>query len=134
MRFKGEKIHGPYASSQEESRSPVDVSTSQADCIEWVSTRLRFPHRKRCAAAYRAQRRAGLVAAVSGAALAMLDQQDLLSAWWKQLPGYVDQVQHLVDQVQNTVEEVAVRRESLRQVLNKQKTQARFPTAADPPR
>jgi ABC-type transporter Mla subunit MlaD len=49
----------------------------------------------------------------------MLDQQDLLSAWWKQLPGYVDQVQHLVDQVQNTVEEVAVRRESLRQVLNK---------------
>jgi hypothetical protein len=104
---------------RKESRSPVDVSTSQADCIEWVKYAACGSLIASGVLLLTGQRRAGLVAGVSGAALAMLDQQDLLSAWWKQLPGYVDQVQHLVDQVQNTVEEVAVRRESLRQVLNK---------------
>ena len=39
------------------------------------------------------ERRAGMVAAASGTALAMLDQQETLRSWWNALPTYIDQVQ-----------------------------------------
>jgi hypothetical protein len=63
------------------------------------------------------ERRAGIVAAATGTALAMLDQQDTLRSWWTALPSYIDQVQKVVVQVQNTVDEVAVKREALRRAL-----------------
>ncbi|MGA2806585.1 MAG: hypothetical protein ABSE87_00550 [Terracidiphilus sp.] len=63
------------------------------------------------------QRRAGMVAAASGTALAMLDQKETLRAWWDALPGYIDDVQGLLSQVQGTVEELAVQRERLRRIL-----------------
>jgi len=65
------------------------------------------------------QRRAGMAAAATGTALAMLDQQELLQTWWEQLPGYVDQVQQLLDDVQNLVEDFAGRREKLREAIGK---------------
>jgi len=65
------------------------------------------------------QRRAGMVAAASGTALALIDQQDALRSWWKILPGYVDQVQRMISQVQNKVEDIAAKRESLEQALSK---------------
>ncbi len=65
------------------------------------------------------QRRAGMVAAASGTALALLDQQDALRSWWKVLPGYVDQIQRVIEQVQSKVEDIAAKRESLHQVLVK---------------
>ncbi|HEV2214097.1 MAG TPA: hypothetical protein VGR64_02330 [Terracidiphilus sp.] len=63
------------------------------------------------------QRRAGLVTAVSGAALAMLDQQAALRSWWNSLPGYVEQVQELIGKVQSTVDELAVKREQISQAI-----------------
>lgn len=63
------------------------------------------------------KRRAGMLTAVSGTTLAVLDQQDALRTWWDALPGYVDQVQNLLTQVQDTVNEVAVKREALRRAL-----------------
>jgi hypothetical protein len=63
------------------------------------------------------QRRAGMVAAASGAALAILDQQETLESWWNALPGYIDDVQGLLTQVQRTVEDLAVQREKLRRIL-----------------
>ena len=65
------------------------------------------------------ERRAGIAAAATGTALAMIDQQDSLRAWWRQLPGYVDQVQHMLDDVQILVEDVTGKREQLREVLGK---------------
>jgi len=65
------------------------------------------------------ERRAGLVAAASGTALAMLDQPETLRSWWEALPGYIDQVQHLLGHVQDTVNEVAAKREDLRRILAK---------------
>jgi hypothetical protein len=58
-----------------------------------------------------------MVAAASGTALAMLDQQETLHSWWNALPGYIDQVQELLGQVQDTVNDIAVKREALRRVL-----------------
>lgn len=63
------------------------------------------------------ERRAGLVAAASGTALALLDQPETLHSWWNALPGYIDQVQNVLGQVQDTVNEVAAKREDLRQIL-----------------
>ena len=77
------------------------------------------------------QRRAGLAAAATGTTLAMLDQQDLLRAWWKQLPGYVDHVQDMIGQVQSTVEDFTARRESLRQVLTRTEAQTEAKAASE---
>ncbi len=53
------------------------------------------------------KRRAAMAAAAAGTSLAMLEQQDLVRSLWKQLPGYVDQVQSAIHQVRSTVEEIS---------------------------
>ncbi len=63
------------------------------------------------------ERRAGMVAAASGTALALLDHQETLHSWWNALPGYIDQVQRVLSQVQATVEDIAIKREALRRAL-----------------
>ncbi|MGA3134865.1 MAG: hypothetical protein ABSC88_02630 [Terracidiphilus sp.] len=65
------------------------------------------------------QRRAGLVAAASGTALALLDQKETLRSWWNLLPGFIDDVQRVLGQVQGGVEDIASKRETLRQILAK---------------
>jgi hypothetical protein len=64
-------------------------------------------------------RKAALVAAASGTALAMLDQQETVKAWWNALPGYIDTVQQLLGQVEQTVAEVAAQRERLHRILTR---------------
>ena len=63
------------------------------------------------------KQKAGMVAAAAGTALALLDQQETLYAWWNELPTNIDQVQGVLGKVQDTVNEVAVKREALRRVL-----------------
>jgi hypothetical protein len=63
------------------------------------------------------ERRAGMVTAASGTALAMIDEKETLRSWWNALPGYIDQVQRVLNQVQTTVEEVDAKREALHQIL-----------------
>jgi|WetSurMetagenome_2_1015567.scaffolds.fasta_scaffold13030_4 hypothetical protein len=63
------------------------------------------------------ERKAGMVAAASGTAMALLDQQETLHTWWEALPGYIDQVQNVLGKVQDTVNAVAVKREELRRIL-----------------
>ena len=63
------------------------------------------------------QRRAGMVAAASGTALAMLEQPETLRSWWNALPVNIEQAQQVLNQVQDAVNEVAVKREALRRVL-----------------
>ena len=65
------------------------------------------------------KRRAGLVTAVSGAALAMLDQQEVVSKWWNALPAYLDEMQGMLSRAQCAVEDLSVQGEKLRRVLGK---------------
>jgi hypothetical protein len=65
------------------------------------------------------RRRAGLVAAVSGTALAMLDQQESMKAWWETLPVYLDEVQLMLKRAQGAVEDVAIQRDRLQRILRK---------------
>jgi hypothetical protein len=64
-------------------------------------------------------RRAGLVTAASGAALALLDQQEAVKEWWNALPGYIENVQYVLGQVEQTVAEVASQRERLHRILTR---------------
>jgi hypothetical protein len=63
------------------------------------------------------KRKAGTAVAASGAALALLDQKELVQEWWERVPGYIDDAQKLADQVENVVENVATRRDTLRRIL-----------------
>jgi len=64
------------------------------------------------------RRKAGMVAAASGAALVVMDQKETLERWWSTLPEYIDDVQKTLDQVQKAVETVDVQRERVSRVLN----------------
>ena len=66
------------------------------------------------------QKRAGLVLAASGTALAMLEHEDTLRSWWDALPGYVDRAQYMFEQVQDVVDNLAEKGESLRQALSRE--------------
>ena len=63
------------------------------------------------------RKRAGLVAAVSGTALAMLDKQDSLKAWWETLPIYLDDVQLMLGRAQGAVDNFSAQREKLHDII-----------------
>ena len=65
------------------------------------------------------RRRAGLLIAVTGTTLALLDQQDTLSKWWALLPSYIEDIQWLLNQAESAVEEFGAQREKLGQVLGR---------------
>lgn len=64
-------------------------------------------------------RRAGLVTAAAGTALAVLDQKEAVKELWEALPGYIDEAQHLLEKVEATVSEVASQRERLHTILSR---------------
>jgi hypothetical protein len=61
--------------------------------------------------------RAGMVAAASGAALAMLDQQETVAMWWKALPNYLAEIQDMLGRVQETIDDISAQRERLHKAL-----------------
>jgi hypothetical protein len=65
------------------------------------------------------KRRAGLAVAVSGTALALLDQQETVRAWWNKLPEFLEETQHVLACVQGAVEEISSQSEKLRAALAK---------------
>lgn len=65
------------------------------------------------------KRRAGLVTALAGAALAMLDQRELVNAWWNALPGRLEEIQGLLGRAQTAVEDLSAEGQKLRRVLGR---------------
>jgi len=63
------------------------------------------------------KRRIGTVLAASGAALALLEEEEAVRALFQQLPGYIDEAQRLADRVQDTVADLAEKRANLRRIL-----------------
>ncbi len=63
--------------------------------------------------------RAGLVAAASGTALAMIDQPDTMRTWWNTLPIYLEEIQSMLSRVQGALDDIAEQREKLRRVSTK---------------
>ncbi len=65
------------------------------------------------------KRRAGLVIALSGAALAMIDQREAVSRCWNALPGYLGAIESVAGRAQAAVEEISGQGERLRRVLSR---------------
>ncbi len=65
------------------------------------------------------KRRAGLVAAVAGTVLVMIDQQEVVNAWWNALPGYLEEIQGFLGRAQTAVEDLSAQGQKLRRVLGK---------------
>jgi hypothetical protein len=63
-------------------------------------------------------RKAGLVTAAAGTALALLDQPEAVKAWWDALPGHIDNAQRVLGKVEATVSELEHQRARLQTVLN----------------
>jgi hypothetical protein len=69
-------------------------------------------------------RRTGMVTAVAGTVLTLLDQQETVKSWWSVVPGYIDDAQRMLDQVESTVEDIDAKRESLRQIFSRHEAAA----------
>jgi hypothetical protein len=65
------------------------------------------------------QKRAGLVLAASGTALAMMEHEETLRRWWVALPGYVDRAQTMFEQVRDVVEDVTEKGEAFRRMVSR---------------
>ena len=64
-------------------------------------------------------RRAGLIAAASGAALAMLDQAEAVNAWWSRLPGFLEELQATLGHAQTAVQDLSAQGQKLREVFDR---------------
>jgi hypothetical protein len=62
-------------------------------------------------------KRAGLITAAAGTALALVDQKDAVLDLWEALPGYIDQAQSVLGKVERTVAELSDQRERLHTIL-----------------
>ncbi len=105
--------------SKPEDDSPTQPGTQESDSMNWIGFAAGGTLVAGGLLMLIGERRAGLVAAASGTALAMLDQPETLQTWWEALPSYIDQAQRVISRVQDTVTEVAAKREDLRRILAK---------------
>ena len=92
--------------------SPAGARVRNAETLDWISIVSGGSLLAAGLLMLSGKRRAAMAAAAVGTSLAMLEQQELLGPLWKQLPGYVDQVQQAIDQVRNAVEEITVKTSS----------------------
>lgn len=65
------------------------------------------------------KRRAGLVVTAAGTALALLEEQDTVRAWWNALPQYLDDAQRLLNQAQMTIDDLSAKRDRLRSLFRR---------------
>lgn len=64
-------------------------------------------------------RRAGLAVAATGTALALLEEQEIVVEWWKNLPGYLGEAQHFLDKVEGYLEEATIQGQRLQGILRR---------------
>ena len=99
--------------------TPKAVPAQNANSMNWVRIAAAASLVTGGALLLSGKRRAGLLAAATGTALALIDQQDTLSKWWSLLPNYIDDIQWLLNQAEGAVEEFAAQREKLGQVIGR---------------
>ena len=65
------------------------------------------------------QRRAALLASVAGAALAMVEEKELVMECWEALPDYLNSAQRMVDVAQQTIDDIAAKRDKILSIIGK---------------
>ena len=102
------------------SRSNASEScASEADSMSWVRMAAAGTLAASGALLIAGKRRAGLVTAMTGAALVMLDQREVVSQWWSALPVYLEEMQGMVGRAQAAVDDLSEQGEKLLRVLGK---------------
>jgi len=97
----------------------VDVTVEEQEALNWVGFAAGGALIAGGLLLLTGQRRAGMVAASAGTALALLDQQQTLKSWWNILPVYLDEFQATLGKVQKTVGEVEAKRARLHQIMGR---------------
>jgi hypothetical protein len=64
-------------------------------------------------------RRAGTAVAAAGAALALIEEQDVIREWWKKMPEFLGQAQGLLDRVEHYVEEASTQGHRIQSILRR---------------
>lgn len=67
----------------------------------------------------RGKHRAGLLLTVTGAALAMLNNKEIVAEWWEALPRYLDKAQHMIEQTQHTIDDLTEKRDKVMALFGK---------------
>jgi hypothetical protein len=105
----------PLAKPQE---NAIDVPNSQnCDDVRWLRYAAAGTLAASGALLVTGYRKAGLIAAASGAALAMLDQQEVVRAWWNMLPGFLEEMHTTLGKAQTAVEDLSAQGQKLRDLL-----------------
>lgn len=112
---RGEYGPGEYKSSE----SSFETREEWASGTNWIRYAAAGTLAASGALLVTGHRRIGLIAAVSGAALALIDQQDVVRKCWDRLPEFLEDVQGLLSKTQSAVEDLSSQSEKLRQVLSK---------------
>ncbi len=105
--------------TQPEKEAMVQGNSCAADCTNWARIAAGAGLLAGGLLLLTGRRKAGLVTAAGGTALALLDQQELVKAWWDALPGYIDNVQNMLGKVEETVAELEDQRARLDNVLSR---------------
>jgi hypothetical protein len=64
-------------------------------------------------------KRAGMAVAAAGTALALVEEQEAIKSWWKNLPGYLDDAQEFLDKIEGYLKEAAVQGQRLQGILGR---------------
>jgi hypothetical protein len=64
-------------------------------------------------------RKAGLLATMTGATLAMLEQQEAVQAWWLALPGLIDDAGKMLQQAEGLIENFEAQRARIHALVKK---------------
>jgi hypothetical protein len=95
----------------------VGTREDGAECTNWI----RYAAAGTLAASgvllVTGNKRLGLVIALSGAALALIDQQEAVRKCWDRLPEFLEDVQGLLGKTQAAVEDLSSQSQKLRKVL-----------------
>jgi hypothetical protein len=65
------------------------------------------------------RRKAGLITAVSGTALVIIDQQDVVREWWNKLPGFLQEINEMLGRAEDAVDDLSTQSTRLRTALGK---------------
>lgn len=94
-------------------------STGGADSTNWIRIAAASTLAASGALLVTGNRRAGLLAAVTGSALALIDQQDAVRAWWDALPTYLEEIDEILGRAQTAVEDLSAQGQKLRRAFAK---------------
>ena len=65
------------------------------------------------------KRKAGLLMAVAGTALALLEHREVVAEWWEKLPQHLDKAQTMLEQTQHTIDDLTQKRDKIFEMFGK---------------